>query len=125
MLKIRLHGTCEEVGKFKTYLETLSPRVKVLCASDNYADRGKSVYVRSYLDIELKPQYKAKEGIDIRQLVRDKYTASYESFLLWSLNWSDIGYVIVYLKGYALRNPTQQLQVQEIIDFIKESCENE
>ena len=121
MVKIRLQGTCEEVGRFKAYLETLSPRVKVLCASD----RGKSVYVRSYLDVELKPYAKVKMGVDIRQLVRDKYAANYESFLLWTLNWSDIDGVIDYLKGFTLRNPTRQPQVKEIIDFIKENCEHE
>ena len=54
MVKIRLHGTPEEVKKFADYLESLSPCVKVLQRSDGYADRGKSSYVRMYMDVELK-----------------------------------------------------------------------
>ena len=54
MIKVRLHGTPKEVKKFADYLESLSPCVKVLQRSDGYADRGKSSYVRVYMDVELK-----------------------------------------------------------------------
>lgn len=118
MIKVRLHGMCEEVSKFKAYLETLSPRVQILCSSDNYADRGKSKYIRSYLDVELKPL--GAVGEYVRQLVREKYAKSYENFLLWTLNWSDIDGVLEYLYHFALRNPTQQAQVNDVINFIKE-----
>lgn len=151
MVKVRLHGTCEEVGKFKAYLETLAPRVKILCSSDNYADKGKSEYVRSYLDVELKEFVTVKEqdvqalseaykiydgikkrhpiitrvkpGIDIRQLVHEKYSAYYESLLLWALDWSDIDGVLDYLYGILFTAPTPQPQVKEIIDFIEQHCE--
>lgn len=54
MIKVRLHGTLEEVKQFAEYLESLSPRVKVLARSDGYPDRGKSLYVRVYMDVEHK-----------------------------------------------------------------------
>lgn len=54
MIKVRLHGTPEEVKKFADYLENLSPFVKVLSRSDGYADRGKSSYERVYMDVEHK-----------------------------------------------------------------------
>ena len=54
MIKVRLHGTPEEVKKFAD-LENLSPCVKVLQRSDGYTDRGKSSYVRVYMDVEHKP----------------------------------------------------------------------
>lgn len=66
---------------------------------------------------------KARKGEDLRQLVREKYAASYEAFLLWTLDWSDIDGVLNYLNGFSLRSPTQQPQVKEIIDFIKENRE--
>ncbi|MDE6597247.1 MAG: hypothetical protein K2K60_01235 [Clostridia bacterium] len=50
MIKLRLHGTPDEVKKLADYLETLS-NVRVLQRSDSYADRGKSVYVRVYMDV--------------------------------------------------------------------------
>lgn len=59
MIKVRLHGTPEEVKKFSDYLESLTPCVKVLARSDGYADRGKSSYVRVYMDVE----HKALEDI--------------------------------------------------------------
>ena len=120
MIKVRLHGTREEVDKFKAYLETLSPGVEVLCASDNYSDRGKSKYVRSYLDVELKSH--GAVGEQVRQLVREKYAESYEGFLLWTLNWSDITGVLKYLNGFASKNPFSKPQVKKIIDFIEEKC---
>lgn len=55
MVKVRLHGTPEEVKKFADYLENLSPCVKILQRSDGYPDRGKSSYERVYMEVELKP----------------------------------------------------------------------
>lgn len=54
MVKVRLHGTPEEVKKFADFLESLSSNVKVLQRSEDYADRGKSCYVRVYMDVEHK-----------------------------------------------------------------------
>ena len=54
MIKVRLHGTPEEVRRFVEYLENQQPKVNVLCASAPYADRGKSKYVRAYMDVDLK-----------------------------------------------------------------------
>lgn len=68
MVKIRLHGVPEEVERFKVYLETLSPQVKVLCGSGNYPDRGKSEYVRAYLDVELGTP--AKVNADFEELFK-------------------------------------------------------
>ena len=54
MLKIRLHGESEEVDKFIEWLEAQNEEVKILNESEFYKDRGKSVYVRKYLDIDMK-----------------------------------------------------------------------
>lgn len=56
MIKVRLHGTPEEVKKFAAYLESLSPCVKILQCSEKYPDRGKSLYVRVYMDVEFKAE---------------------------------------------------------------------
>lgn len=52
MVKVRLHGTPEEVKRFADYLEA-NPRIQVNQRSEPYSDRGKSVYKRVYLDVEL------------------------------------------------------------------------
>lgn len=54
MLKIRSHGESEEVDKFIEWLESQNEEVKILNESEFYKDRGKSVYVRKYLDIDMK-----------------------------------------------------------------------
>ena len=53
MVKIRLHGTPEEIKRFADYLETL-PDVRILQRGEPYPDRGKSIYERVYMDVELK-----------------------------------------------------------------------
>lgn len=54
MLKIRLHGKNEEIEKFVQWLELQNEKVEMLSESELYKDRGKSVYARKYLDIEMK-----------------------------------------------------------------------
>ncbi len=54
MIKVRLHGTSEEIKKFIDYLDG-AERVHVLQRSKPYADRGGSVYERVYMDVELLP----------------------------------------------------------------------
>ena len=49
MLKIRLEGTEEEIEEF---LAGFRPAYKILSESQPYANRGKSAYVRVYLDVE-------------------------------------------------------------------------
>ena len=49
MLKIRLEGTREEIEEF---LSGFRPQYKILNESAPYANRGKSQYVRVYLDVE-------------------------------------------------------------------------
>lgn len=51
MIKIRLHGLPEEIEQAKT---ALSETFNVLTASEPYADRGNSKYMRCYMDCELK-----------------------------------------------------------------------
>ena len=51
MVKIRLHGTQEEVLKAEEYLKN-NKDVEVLSTSDCYNDRN-SKYIRKYLDIKL------------------------------------------------------------------------
>lgn len=53
MTKVRLHGMPEEVKKLVDNIKSLSPLFKILYCSDEYADRGKSSYVRVYMDVEL------------------------------------------------------------------------
>ncbi len=47
MIKIRLHGTLEEIARAK---EVISDNFVILSISQNYPDRGASVYCRAYLD---------------------------------------------------------------------------
>ena len=54
MVKIRLHGTREEIIKA---VEVLKKDFNVLSESEPYKDRGKTEYYRCYLDCE------AKEGV--------------------------------------------------------------
>lgn len=49
MVKIRVHGTPEEV---ESTLEVLCTQFEILSESEPYIDRGKSRYVRVYLDVE-------------------------------------------------------------------------
>lgn len=49
MIKIRLEGTEEEIEEF---LAGFRPGYKILSESQPYANRGKSAYVRVYLDVE-------------------------------------------------------------------------
>ncbi len=60
MVKVRLHGTPEEVKKLADYIEGLTPCITVLQRSEGYADRGKSSYERVYMDV----QYKSIEKIE-------------------------------------------------------------
>lgn len=53
MIKLRLHGTPDELKQLSEYLRTL-PRLRVLNESEPYADRGKSTYERVYIDVEFK-----------------------------------------------------------------------
>lgn len=53
MIKIRLWGELEEVNKLAELISGLTPRLRVLSCSKNYADRGASVYTRVYMDVEL------------------------------------------------------------------------
>ncbi len=57
MVKVRLHGTSEEVKEMAELLNN-TPRLRVLSTSESYADRGKSVYVRVYMDVEIRPEAK-------------------------------------------------------------------
>ena len=52
MIKVRLEGEPEEVEEFIKFLATL-PRLSMLSESGKYANRGKSKYVRVYLDMKL------------------------------------------------------------------------
>lgn len=59
MLKIRLEGTEEEIEDF---LAGFRPGYKILSESASYPNRGKSAYVRVYLDVE---QYSPAELIAV------------------------------------------------------------
>ncbi len=53
MFKVRLWGELEEVNKLAELISRLSPRIRILNCSKDYADRGASVYNRVYLDVKL------------------------------------------------------------------------
>lgn len=55
MVKIRLHGTLEEIEETALILRE---QFDVLSESEPYADRGKSEYFRLYLDCEIKSDKK-------------------------------------------------------------------
>ncbi|MCM1296741.1 MAG: hypothetical protein NC311_14480 [Muribaculaceae bacterium] len=59
MIKVRLHGTPEEIKEFAEYLDN-APRIKVLQRSEEYSDRGKSSYKRVYIDVTLTPYDKGQ-----------------------------------------------------------------
>ena len=50
MVKIRLHGTPEEVDNALSILRT---QFEILAESEPYADCGKSQYVRVYVDVKV------------------------------------------------------------------------
>lgn len=52
MIKVRIHGTKEELARFLEWLKDKND-VKVLSCSSPYADRGASVYKRVYLDVQI------------------------------------------------------------------------
>ena len=52
MIKVRLHGTPEEIKRFAEFLDGAAC-VRVLSRSEPYPDRGKSMYWRAYMDVEL------------------------------------------------------------------------
>ena len=62
MIKLRVEGTVGEIEEFTQWLEKM-PRIKVLSQSVNYANRGKSVYSRKYLDIELTSVEEFLQGV--------------------------------------------------------------
>lgn len=51
MIKIRLHGTAEEI---KNATEVIRAVFKILSQSDLYQDRGRSLYSRCYIEAEVK-----------------------------------------------------------------------
>ena len=56
MIKLRLHGTKEEIVKAKELYKTLEEEnlIEILSISSLYADRGASKYYRVYIDINIK-----------------------------------------------------------------------
>lgn len=61
MVKIRLHGTLEEIEIATSFIRS---QFDVLSESEPYADRGKSVYYRTYLDCEVKKLNQNNLGIE-------------------------------------------------------------
>ncbi|MBQ8749659.1 MAG: hypothetical protein IJZ29_04265 [Clostridia bacterium] len=55
MIKIRLHGTPEEIDNARTYFSKLEKlgEIEILNLSGIYADRGASKYARLYMDAEV------------------------------------------------------------------------
>ena len=53
MIKIRLHGTLEEVNEAKQKIESV---FTVLAESKPYKDRGKNEYYRIYFDCEARKE---------------------------------------------------------------------
>ena len=53
MVKIRLHGTAEEISQA---ISVIKENFNILNKSDAYADRGESRYSRVYIDAEVKDE---------------------------------------------------------------------
>lgn len=53
MVKVRLHGTIEELERLKAVLKD-TPELTILNCSEPYKDRGESMYYRYYIDVEVK-----------------------------------------------------------------------
>lgn len=51
MIKIRLHGTLEEIKAASSIIHT---QFDILSISEPYKDRGKNKYYRVYVDCEVK-----------------------------------------------------------------------
>ena len=69
MIKIRLHGTVEEITPA---LETIAKNFRVLSISKAYTDRGASVYVRVYLDVEELPEFTKTQAYLKRAWIESK-----------------------------------------------------
>lgn len=64
MVKVRLWGELEEVNKLAELISGLSPHIRILSCSKNYADRGASVYNRVYMDVELHAAAKVNQDFE-------------------------------------------------------------
>lgn len=53
MIKLRIQGEPLEVEKYIEHICNEDNALRVLQISKNYANRGASIYVRSYVDVEL------------------------------------------------------------------------
>ncbi len=66
MIKIRLHGTAQEIREATEVINTV---FKVLSQSDLYSDRGRSLYSRCYIEADIKDiptlRQNIKELLDI------------------------------------------------------------
>ena len=53
MIKLRIQGEPAEVEKYIEHICNEDNALRVLQISKNYANRGASIYIRSYVDVEL------------------------------------------------------------------------
>ena len=55
MIKIRLHGTAEEIDKARIYFAKLEKlgEIELLSTSGIYADRNNSKYARLYIEMDV------------------------------------------------------------------------
>ncbi|WP_282156254.1 hypothetical protein [Cytobacillus gottheilii] len=52
VVKIRLHGEPEDVERVLNLIKDSDPFLKVLSESSEYKDRGKSEYIRKYIEVK-------------------------------------------------------------------------
>lgn len=116
MVKIRLHGTAEEV---RHATREIKERFNVLNVSDPYADRGDSLYSRVYIDAETKDDDKTLEGFRNeleKEKARIKDVNAYETY----------GNGFMLAAVYFGHSPTDICEVEKIItDFTVRECIDE
>lgn len=144
MIKARLWGELSELKALIEYLSKLAPEIEIMQQSEPYTDRGKSKYNRIYLEIKLKEsadaqliktlrkiytevccqhplKTKVKDGVNIEQVVCNKYVEFYVKYNMFLLDWKDIDGVLDYL--YGIKLTLQDKEVTEIIRYIESNCE--
>ena len=116
MIKIRLHGTAEEV---RHATKEIKERFDVLNVSEPYADRGESVYNRVYIDAETKDNAdKTLDGFK-NELEKEKQEIIGENVYETYAN----GFMLA--AAYFKHNPTDIYALENVLaDFALNQHEN-
>ncbi len=95
MIKIRLHGTKDEIDNALAQLKML-PSIKILSESEPYADdRGNSAYSRVYVDAEVAQLDRDKVHVSIVArdcVINNTYDAIMYATVTHSTHYISVGY---------------------------------